>query len=475
MQTSVVNYKELNSELRIDAEYYRAEVLNRINLLGKKDNKMLGDIASFFIGPFGSTVTVDQYVDKSDYRYVRNKDINDFLIDDDDPAFVPENVYKSLPQYHIKECDILITVVGTLGKAAIALIKDTYSIFSCKSTLIRTRKIDPYYLLTYLNSNVGQLFALRGTRGAIQLGLNLIDLKEIKVFIPSIYFQEKIRKIIISSFNLVDEAKDLYIQAEQILLSELGLLDWKPKHQLSFVRNYSDTESAERIDAEYFQPIYEELMKAIISSGCYNCLGDLVSIKKCVEPGSEAYQDSGIPFVRVSNLSKFSINDNNQQFLSSELYETLKQYQPKKNEILLSKDATPGIAYYLKDDPSKMIPSGGILRLSIKDREKIIPEYLTLVLNSVIVQKQVERDIGGSIIDHWLVDQVKNTLVPILPINKQQEISNTINESFCSREKSRQLLEIAKHGVEIAIEETEEKAEDLIDKEIKALGITLDE
>jgi len=398
--------------------------------------------------------------------YVRNKDINDFLIDDDDPAFVPENVYKSLPQYHIKENDILITVVGTLGKAAIARIKDSCSIFSCKSTLIKTRKIDPYYLLTYLNSNVGQLFALRGTRGAIQQGLNLTDLKEIMVFIPSISFQVKIKEIILNSFSLVDEASNLYSQAEQSLLSELGLLDWKPKHQLSFVRNYSDTKSAERIDAEYFQPIYEDILNAITSSECYNCLGDLVSIKKCVEPGSEAYQDSGIPFIRVSNLSKFSINDNNQQFLSPELYETLKQYQPKKNEILLSKDATPSIAYYLKDDPSKMIPSGGILRLSIKDREKIIPEYLTLVLNSLIIQKQVERDIGGSIIDHWLVDQVKNTLVPILPINKQQEISNTINESFCSREKSKQLLEIAKRGVELAIEENEIEAEKWINEEL---------
>jgi len=71
MQISVVDYKELNSELRIDAEYYRAEILEKVSLLDKKNSDTLANIASFVIGPFGSTVTVDQYVEKSDYRYVR--------------------------------------------------------------------------------------------------------------------------------------------------------------------------------------------------------------------------------------------------------------------------------------------------------------------------------------------------------------------------------------------------------------------
>jgi len=199
----------------------------------------------------------------------------------------------------------------------------------------------------------------------------------------------------------------------------------------------------------------------------YACLGDLVSIKKCIEPGSEAYQDNGVIFLRVSNLSKFGFKDGNQQYISEDLYKTLKQHQPKKGEILLSKDATPGIAYYLKDEPEKMVPSGGILRLKVKDEEKLYPEYLTLVLNSVIVQKQIERDAGGSIINHWLVDQVKNTLIPILPIAKQKKIAETVNESFCNRELSKQLLDIAKRGVELAIEKDEKTAEKWISGEVK--------
>ncbi len=141
--------------------------MKKIQLLDEKNNEFLDNLVTFVVGPFGSTVTVDQYVNEPNYKYIRNKDINNFIIGDEDPAFVPENLYKSLPQFHIKKNDLLVTVVGTLGKLAIAQAKDSKSIFSCKSTLIRANKVNPYYLLTYLNSDIGQLFTLRGARGAI--------------------------------------------------------------------------------------------------------------------------------------------------------------------------------------------------------------------------------------------------------------------------------------------------------------------
>ena len=120
-----------------------------------------------------------------------------------------------------------------------------------------------------------------------------------------------------------------------------------------------------------------------------------------------------------------------------------------------------------------MIPSGGILRAKIKDASRIYPEYLTLVLNSVVVQKQIERDIGGSVINHWLVDHVKQALVPILPDALQKEISNTIADSFMKQEQSKKLLDIAKRGVEIAIEKSEEEAQNWVNQEVERQCLTI--
>jgi len=242
---------------------------------------------------------------------------------------------------------------------------------------------------------------------------------------------------------------------------------------LAFVENFSEIQRAERFDAEYFQPKYEEIVAAVKKyKGGFDELGNLAKIKKSVEPGSEAYRESGVPFVRVGNISKLELSDNNQQFISEALYEELKKHQPRVDEILLSKDATPGIAYYLSETPQKMIVSGGILRLKVAS-PRILPEYLTLVLNSAIVQKQIERDSGGSVINHWRPDQVKATLIPILGDEKQKEIKQLIAESFKCRKLSKALLEIAKRGVEIAIETDEVAAQTWIAAELEKLKIKL--
>ena len=233
-------------------------------------------------------------------------------------------------------------------------------------------------------------------------------------------------------------------------------MGWRPKHTLSIVKNYSETHHAGRFDAEYFQPKYDKIVEAIISyKGGWDTLGKLVSVKKCVEVGSEEYLDEGIPFVRVSNLSPFEITEG--KYISEKLYSELTQHQPKQGEILFSKDATPGIAYYLNEKPPKMIPSGGILRLKLKDNQ-VNEDYLTLVLNSMITKEQINRDVGGSVILHWRPNQVKQALIPVADKKIQNQIQQKIAESFNLRKQSKHLLECAKKAVEMAIEKNEQAA-----------------
>ena len=64
--------------------------------------------------------------------------------------------------------------------------------------------------------------------------------------------------------------------------------------------------------------------------------------------------------------------------------------RPKKDTIFLSKDGTVGIAYKMNKDEN-IITSSAILHLDVKD-EKVLPDYLTLVLNSILyVRKKKER------------------------------------------------------------------------------------
>jgi hypothetical protein len=49
---------------------------------------------------------------------------------------------------------------------------------------------------------------------------------------------------------------------------------------------------------------------------------------------------------------------------------------------------------------AEMITSGALVHLKVKNKTELLPDCLSLILNSEIVQKQAERDSGGSIIVH---------------------------------------------------------------------------
>lgn len=116
----------------------------------------------------------------------------------DDNVYIPKQDFDRLSRYSLRDKDILVSVVGTLGNAAIVTQKDLPAIFSCKSTVLRVFDINPEYLVVYLNSLYGKKLLLRRERGAIQKGLNLEDLKELDVFIPSVTFQNQIEKYLLS-------------------------------------------------------------------------------------------------------------------------------------------------------------------------------------------------------------------------------------------------------------------------------------
>lgn len=478
MKISVVNSSKIDLGDRIDAEYFELTYLENENRLKKVNAKPLSNYCKLVSSAFYPAAT--EFYTVGEMPFVRCVDCIEF------PAItsLQNETFEKLPRNFIKENrtikilkkeDIVITKVGTPCYASIIYDIDELALSRTVLGITKIKQIDPYYLTVYLGSKYGYDQLFRERELTIQYQLTLERVGRILVYKPlNEAFEKLIRKLFVDSQSLFIYSREKYKEAEQTLLSELGLLDWKPKHQPSFVKNFSNVKSADRIDAEYFQPMYDELLEKVrhYKNG-HRLLGDIATIRKCIEPGSQAYEEKGIPFLRVSNLSKFGIVNDNQQYISEELYEQLKSYQPEKGEILLSKDATPGVAYYLNNEPDKMIPSGGILRLKVKDVKAIYPEYLTLILNSVVVQKQIERDIGGSVINHWLVDQVKKTLIPILPESTQKDISDKVADSFMKREQSKKLLDIAKRGVEMAIEQNEEAATRWLNEEVGKCQITM--
>lgn len=315
----------------------------------------------------------------------------------------------------------------------------------------------PEYLCAYLNCKYGVWDIKRRARQSInQTNVNPEEVKEIEIPLLDKDIQSKIKDCFVSANDLRLKAKAAYDDASNYLNLILGLDHLILAEQSTTQKKFTDIKASWRFDAEYYQPKYDELFERLKPYQTKR-LSEIVSIKKSIEPGSEAYENEGIPFIRVANLTKFGISDTD-VYLSPEKYKDVNR--PKKDTILLSKDGSIGIAYKV-DSNMDIITSGAILHLSLTDPE-VMPDYLTLVLNSIIVKMQAERDAGGSIIQHWKPSEIENVIIPILDPEAQQEITNKIRDSFKLRRESARLLNLAKAAVEIAIEQGEDKAMDLL-------------
>ena len=457
VQYSIVNFSKVKShkDKRLDSEHYHPYHLESLRKFENKSQLL----SEFIIHISGGATPLGAEYPEEGTPFLRVQNIMPNYISDSDIKYLSPSQNQEILRSQLKKDDVLLTITGvSYGKSAVVTDEFSGANINQHSVKMTVKNIVPYFLSTFLNCKYGYSQSTKHTVGVTRPAL---DYSAIKSFlIPDLdrNFQEIIASYCRQAEKSREDSKQRYNEAQTLLLAELGLADWQPKQQLTFVKNFSDTTRAERIDAGYFQPKYDEIVNAIKNykgQDNWDTLENLVTLKKCVEVGSKEYLEAGIPFVRVSNLSPFEITQ--EKYISEELYTEITEHQPKQGEILLSKDATPGIAYYLRENPKKMIPSSGILRLKSKT-DTIGNEYLTLVLNSILTQEQIQRDVGGSVILHWRPDQVAETVIPMLSSEKQTEIEQKVVESFNLRKRAKDLLEHAKRAVEIAIEQDEQTA-----------------
>lgn len=449
-----------HNDFRFDPEFYSKANLITEDAVKKRPHKLLGDICDLIAGPFGSAITAEHYDAASKFRYIRATDIQSFFINEQSPAYVGESVFKAFPQFHLKKNDILLTVVGmNFGKSALIDESDCPAIFSCKSTLIRNPSVNPWYLLTYLSCGIGHNLIRRGQRGAAQPGINLSDIETVLVPVVGDFFQNGVEDLVKSSRSLVVKSHATYNDAETLLLKTLGMHDFSHSEESVNIKSFRNSfGSTGRLDAEFYQPKYEQMVDQIVA--CPHArLASLVNIQKSIEPGSDAYTDDedGLPFLRVADYSKFGLSIPQKRlsaaFVAANKKE-LEELRPKKNTILFSKDGSVGEALCLHDD-ADFITSGAILHLEVRDEQSVLPDYLTLALNSTLVRTQAERDAGGSIILHWRVGEIEDVVVPLVDMDTQKKIAALIQQSFALKAESERLLEAAKRAVEIAIEQDE--------------------
>lgn len=456
LECSEINRSELERTLRIDSEFYSKSAIKVSDMLQSRSHDLL---TTFVNVSDGNHMGISDYFIDEGVPYYRGQDAGAFFIENSNPICIDEKTFELpvMKRSHLKKGDVILSIVGTIGSLSLVY-SDKSATCSCKLAILRPKEGKNAELLaTFLRGKYGQAQITRFTRGAVQKGLILEDMDQLVVPVFGDGIVEAIRNAIQSAYQIQEKANNCYREAQRTLVNSVGSIS-VPAESVS-VRNISTSfYTTGRLDAEYYQPKYDALFTALSTIKTKKLGGahGIVNIEKSIEPGSEVYVEDGIPFVRVSDVSKFEISEPEVK-LRNDILPNPEVLFPQKDTILLSKDGSVGIAYKT-ESTMPVITSGALLHLTVRNKAEVLPDYLTLVLNSPIVQLQAERDSNGAIIQHWKPSEIENAIIPVLDMDIQKEIATKVQESFALRKQSKQLLEYAKQAVEMAIEQGEDVA-----------------
>lgn len=445
-QISKIRLRDVEEAKRFDAEYFKPEYLGIINKLSIINHDILCRLSSNKYSNYNPKTSKT-----SIFNYIEISKIN-LTTGEYDDQLINKEEQPSRAKKICKKFDLLISTVRPNRNAVAIIIEDMTNLVAstgfCKLTNI---KINPYYLFILFKTNDYIKLLVRKTTATQYPAVNEDDIMNLPIPILPESFQQKIEDIVKTAHSKQERSKELYKEAEQILLEELDIVNFKPKHQLTFTTSKKQIEEDRRFDAEYFQPKYEEIIKKIESyHGGWGYVRDVLSWKKGVEVGSESYVDKGYDFIRVSDFGIYGVNDSSKKVSELTYEQYKKQYQPHVGDILFTKDGTIGLSYVVKEE-IKGIISGAFLRLKIKE-SKFLPECLCLVINSMIVKKQIDRISGGAIIAHLKPSDFETIKLPLIAKSIQEQIASKIEESHRLRKESKALLEQAKKMVEDEIE-----------------------
>lgn len=309
----------------------------------------------------------------------------------------------------------------------------------------------------------------RGVYGAAQPHISSLYIKQLKIPRFSNKFETVIDKLLNKSNFLSCDIKTFYEKSCNIFLKELGLMEWQPKHELSYVKNFSNVSKANRYDAEYFQPKYDEIIEKIKSySNGWDIVGNLF----------DQNRDSFI--IKKDNKYKYveigSINTSNGEITFEEIpgkdLPANAKIKLHIGDILISKVRTYRGAVAVVENYD-YIGSGAFTVLHERLNSQINKETLyTFFKLKPILDLTLKYNTGTSY--PTITDEdILNMPIPIFKQNIQNEIREKIQEAKKLQIQSKQLLEIAKRGVEIAIEENEENATRWINEQLSKIGVEL--
>lgn len=442
-----------NDAFRIDSSYFQKTFLEAERTIRGKFSKTLlnsgAELRSFGAYSLNNEV---QYLDHG-VPFVRGVNMKKGRISFSNLIYISEVAHSLLWKSEVKPAMVLLSMSGSIGDVAIASKKWKYPINSNQdiAKIDTAGKINPYFLYAFLASSYGQNYLLREARGSVQQHVFLSQIERFEIPVFSNQFDSSIQRAIERSDDLLGSSEFEFSTAEKSLLTSIDIAKFEvslePVNIKSFSQSFANTG---RLDAEHYQPKYEELHKALSSKNKVFRLGDCLSFN---QRGSQPdYADTGLRVINSKHVQRGEVLIDDTRF--AVLPDKDNAVFIEQGDVLINGTGVGTIgraAPYLHKQ--RALPDNHV---TVLRTDAMSPICLAMYLNSIAGQMQVDQHFKGSSgqIELYPAD-IANFWCPEIDKATQAKIDALAQSSFELKAKSERLLEAAIRAVEIAIEQDE--------------------
>ena len=445
-----------NKELRIESDFWIKEKIQFTSVKG-------ADIEIF--SQYGTSKELNE--DGNGYPVLRLNEFDSFFIHE--PAkycdIIDTDTFTSLK---LKKDDVLICRTNGnpkyVGKAA--LVPRDYE-YAFASYLYRIRPnlniINPATLVAYLNSKYGRSEIERLSLVGNQANFSPAKFRQIEIPVLNHELQKIISKNINLAYLKLQEAKDNYLHAEKILIKELGLSSWKPSHDQIAIRSLQEARKAERIDAEYYQPQYEEISRLLSQYGAQSVNDSCNLHDKNFTPQKQ----TEYKYIELGDIGPYGdilhCTIDYGKFLPSRA----RRIVHTGDVIISSIEGSLQKCAYITGDYDGALCSNGFFVLS---SDIINSETLLVLFKSAPIQGLLKKNCAGAILSSYKKENLLNLEIPIIISNVQEKIAELIKKSFRLRNECETIIEASKHAMEKAIVQDEQSAISYIENVVSSVA-----
>jgi type I restriction enzyme S subunit len=185
-----------------------------------KEYKVAEIIEEISMGPFGSNIKRDNYVD-SGIPYLNGSNLSSYKLNEDSFNYVTEVKAKSLGRCVAKRGDIIVTHRGTIGQISYIPYDSKYEHYLTGNSQFRltvnNKIVRPDFFVYYFHTRMGQhrLLANASQVGVPALARPTSTFKEVLVPVPEMEMQNKIMDILHSLDDKIEVNRRINDNLEQ--------------------------------------------------------------------------------------------------------------------------------------------------------------------------------------------------------------------------------------------------------------------